>query len=219
MNLYHVVQLGQIIIIKKSVPFFNEYWFKALKETSQLFASFSAIAGLVLVFIGINTYKQAKQKEQEELEFRKNEYTVKILEKVSDQLIPTMGEFNTMLKAELKELNDKEKENNISIDKKEEIILAIKLECGIVDIFNSLESITSYVKLGLVNTDAVYEPVNKVILKFTNDHKDVYKYLKNRVPYANLTYVVENWDKKRKIEYLENQKENIDKILEKEKNT
>lgn len=211
--------MSQLLVMGKINPqaqFYDEVWFKLLKEILEVSSFVATIIGIIAVILTVVNHFQSRDKDSRDLVFKKNENTLRVLETVSHDLVPSIDKFqHEFLKAEQELMTGLDESQKLDNEKLLSMFLNLKLKTGIVNIFNKLEYICTFVTLDLVNVDELYRPINSIVIGFVKQHKEVYEKLKKGAPYESLTTVVETWEKQRRREYLESKKREIDKELEK----
>lgn len=191
--------------------------FENLLSLFELVAYIATIGGIIAIAISIKQFKKDIEKTNYELDFRKKEYSMKVLSDFSEKIIPMIDDFYKCFNEELSNLSEDEKaELNSDSIKKNEIYVNLKAHYNVIPIFNELERISSYIRYDMVDIEVLYDPISNLILRFTRENKDVFSAITQSSPYANLNYVIDSWDSQKKLDILEKRQneilEEIDKI-------
>lgn len=169
----------------------------------ELLSSVAAVIGVIAIIITIMQYKHEKKQTDYAVEFKKKELAVELLDEFAKEIIPSINKLNNNVQVEF----ENHKQLDISSDKLAEITVRVKIENDIIDIFNSLEQISVYIKNDIVNTDILFDPISEIVCSFVKEHDDVFTRLLVRSPFSNLTYVVERWSSEQQIQMIEQQEE------------
>ena len=165
--------------------------------------------GIITIVISLVQIQKEKRKSALDSDYTKKLKSIEILDVFAKEIIPSIDNYSEQLNKELKE-GEKYLNKIANSPFKNLIIKNIKSSCGVVSIFNQLESICTYIKYDLADHNIVYEAVNNIVCKFVNDNMDMFEEVKKQGPFSSLQYVVDNWNKKTRKEILKRQKSIIE---------
>ena len=161
--------------------------------------------GIVTIVISLIQIQKDKQKSVLDSDYTKKLKSIEILDVFAKEIIPSIDNYSEQLNKELKE-GEEDLKRIANSPLRTLIIKNIKSSCGVVNIFNQLESICTYIKYDLADHNIVYEAVNNIVCKFVNDNMDMFEEVKKQGPFSSLQYVVDNWNKKTRKEILKRRK-------------
>lgn len=162
--------------------------------------------GIVAVIVTCVQYIIEKKNRAEDNEFHRTELTVQLLDKFAKEIIPTINTHYRDVEKEFESVDMR----NVDLEKRKQILINVKTKHCIVDIFNSLEHVSVYIKTGIANNELLYDPISNVVIKFVEENIEVYEELIKRSPYKNLKYVLETWTNEKRLEQLTTQKRRIE---------
>ena len=183
------------------LKFINSDGFVFTTSILEVVSYIVSIIGIIAVAFTVIQYVYSKQQHDYDIKFKKNEMAVELLNKFAQEIIPSINVLEESLRLEFEGFG----KSKVIPEKLKEIKIHIKIDKGIIDIFNSLEQVSVYIKTDIVNTDILFDPISNVLCNFVERHNDVFSDLLIRSPYSNLTYVVETWSSEKQLKIIEKQ--------------
>lgn len=191
----------------------NSLYFPAWKDFLELCAFIITIIGIISIFFTVVSLKREKSKYSEDLDFRKKEKSLELLNKFSCDIIPKINTFEKNVNDEFGPEEIKALES-VTVDIKKEVFIRVHMEKGISDIFNVLEEISVYLNYDIVDKEILYDPISNVVLQFCDTYGETLKEIKKYgAPFKNLATLIETWNNAKRKEILLAKKANIEKEL------
>lgn len=164
-------------------------WFMVLKEVVAMLAEATTILGVIALIYTVRQFKRSEIQRDMDVRMQKIEYSVDLLDAFSKDIIPAINTYIRRVQAEL----EIAKFGSVRQDKKGEIIVAVKIQCGGLEILNALEHICVYVKTEIVENDIIFDPISGVFCDFMVQNEDLLESALQYGPFKNIRYVQKLW--------------------------
>lgn len=93
--------------------------------------------------------------------------------------------------------------------------LIIKQECGLINIFNQLESLSAIIIHNIAKEDIVYDPISNVFCKFINEEIIFLSIMRHLgTPYKNITELYTRWSEKKENEHNALKLKELERMIE-----
>lgn len=218
--MYTMILVGELKLGQLLVDLSQTDLFIAIKNILEVTSFFVTIIGIIIIFINIIQFRKSVEQRQYDVEFKKKEIAVEILNKFANEIIPAMDEYINKVNTELADSSITELKKRDK-DFEEAVFIRIQLSSGVITIFNKLEQVCVYIRADLADSSILFEPMNSTLCGFVKSNEDALDFLKeNDVPYVNLRHVYTIWSGKKgaqiidmKINELQKQKQELNKQL------
>lgn len=188
-------------------------WVQNLKLALSLLSYLSVLVAMISLIFTVRGYRANSKNRQVDIEMRKIEFDIKVLDHFSESVIPKISDFEKKEETEF----DKEGYKTAGEEKQLEMKFSIDLQLEIYNIFNKLEKDCVYITSGITHEDILYDIIGDVFCGFMTRHVESFKRIKSeRAPYNNVTSVMNRWGVEKNIQHLGKRRDDELKEIDKE---